>query len=52
MEEYEKLVELLVRSEEEISGVTTSRDFAPSSSISELAIYLCRNGVRVVGGEE
>ena len=52
MDQYWKLVEALERGTKAARCMVISRENAPNSAINELAFYLYRNGVRVVGGEE
>ena len=52
MDEYYKLLDLLIKCEEELRDIKTSKEFSPSCSISEIAYYLYKNGVKTGGAEE
>lgn len=46
MEEYKKLIDLLIKCEKDLKGHKVDKSFAPSSSINEIAFYLHKHGVK------
>lgn len=52
MEDYKKLIELMIRCEKDLKGHRVDRTFSPSSNINEIAFYLYKHGVKVEKGDD
>ena len=47
MDNYKKLIDLIIKYEKDLNGYKISKEFSSSCSINEIAFYLYKHGVTV-----